>query len=103
MKRRGIGHIIAFIIILVVLVFVVATVASYYDQKQLRNSYIGGSFEGYTTVNTGSGDQYIVKISNATITCDSWAMTTADIYTLTHVQTGQELTMSLACSNIAVS
>ena len=102
MKRRGIGHIIAFIIILIVLVFVVAIVTNYYDQKQLHNSYISGSFQGYTTVNTGNGDQYIVKIANATITCDSWAMTTADIYALTHVQQGQRLTMSLACSNIAV-
>jgi hypothetical protein len=103
MKRRAIGHIIAFVIIVIVLILVVATIANYYDQRQLHNSYVSGTFQGYTTVNTGSGDQYIVKISNATITCDSWTMTTADIYTLTHVQPGQEITMSLACSNIAVS
>jgi hypothetical protein len=101
-KRRGIGHIIAFIIILIVVVIVIFAVTSYYNQIQLRNTSISGDFQGSTTVNTGSGDQYIVRISNATITCDSWTMTTADIYTLTHLQAGQTVTMSLACSNIVV-
>ena len=102
MKRRAIGHIIAFVITVVVLILGVAIAASYYSQKQLQSSYITGTFQGLTTVNTGSGDQYIVKISNATLTCESWTMTTADLYTLTHLQAGRTVTMSLACSEIAV-
>ena len=101
-KRKGIGHIIAFAIIAIILTLVVAALANYYGQKQLRNSHITGTFQGYTTVNTGSGDQYIVKISDATVTCDSRTMTTADIYALTHLQARQTVTMSLVCSNIVV-
>ena len=102
MKRKGIAHLIAFAIIVIVILIIVIAIANYYSQKELSNSYIAGTFQGITTVNTGSGDKYIVKISNATVTCDSWAMTTADIYTLTHLQQGQSVTMSLSCSNIAV-
>lgn len=102
MKRKGVAHILAFFIIVVLVLLVIMSAEHYYSQKQLGNSHITGTFQGSTTVNTGSGDEYIVKISNATVTCDSWTMTTADIYALTHMQPGQKLTMSLACSNIAV-
>jgi len=101
-SRRAIGHIIAIAILAVVLIVAVWGAASYVDQRQLRSTYITGTFQGYTSVNTGSGDQYIVRVSNATVTCDSWGMTTTDIYTLTHVREGQTITMSLACSNIVV-
>lgn len=102
MKRKGIAHIIAFFIIAVVVLLVFVSATHYYGQRQLGNSYITGTFQGSTTVNTGSGDEYLVKISNATVTCDSWTMTTADIFTLTHLQAGTKVTMSLLCSNIAV-
>jgi hypothetical protein len=102
MKRKGMAHIFAFFIIVIVVLLIIVSAAHYYSQRQLGNSYITGTFQGSTTVNTGNGDEYIVKISNATVTCDSWTMTTADIYTLTHLQAGTKVTMSLVCSNIAV-
>ncbi len=102
MKRRGIGHVVAFILIVIVLILVVVAVTNYYGERQLRNSYISGVFQGYSTVNTGQGDRYIVKISNATITCDSWAMGAGDIYALTHATAGATVTMSLACTNVVV-
>jgi len=101
-ERRGIGHVVVIVVVAVILIFVVWSVASYFSQRQLQSTYVSGTFQGYTMVNTGGGDQYIVKISNTTVTCDSWTMTTADIYTLTHLEQGQTVTMSLACSNIAV-
>ncbi len=102
MKRRGFGHIVAFLLIVVVLILVLAAVANYYTERQSQNSYITGTFQGYSAVNKGQGDQYIVRISNATITCNSWSMSASDIYTLTHLESGQTVTMSLDCSDVAV-
>jgi len=101
-KRRGIGHIIAALAIIIILILVFLAVSEYLSQRQEGNSYISGVFQGFTTVNKGSGDEYIVRISNATITCDSTSMDSSDIYALTHLQPGQEVTMSLSCSNIVV-
>jgi len=41
-------------------------------------------------------------ISNVTVNCNAWLTAISDIYMLTHLQSGQRATMSLARSNIAV-
>lgn len=102
-QRSGMGHILFALGIIVIILFFGWLIAGWYSNYEQTHNYVSGTFEGYSTVNPWNGDQYIIRLSTATVTCNSWQMGSNDVYTLTHAQNGQQISMTLACTNVVVS
>lgn len=107
-KRRGIAHIVVALIILIVASLFVYVAVQDYNLYTAENAFVSGTFQGYSAVPYtsiwGSGVRYIVVISGSssalTLECNSANMGAGDIFSLTHLTIGQNVTMSEACTGI---